>query len=186
MSLLRLDNYCSSSFLSAPATCTDGQFYDDKCDMKLYYQCAHGIPYPHQCNSGTVWDISISNCNWDYAVPIRAPPTGSDCTGSVSTTPLQSHTTTKSTTQNTAHTGFPNTNSQPSTSNVLSTTVTSQHSTRTVASSTGSTSCGGIVINLCTEMGVDYYIYTIFALKLSSENNLSTHIMPPTELQCFP
>nr|XP_022318915.1 probable chitinase 10 [Crassostrea virginica] len=125
-----------------PATCTDGQFYEDKCDMKLYYQCAHGIPYPHQCNSGTVWDIAINNCNWDYAVPIRAPPTGSDCTGYISTTQLQSHTTTKSTTQNAAHTGFPNTNSQPSTSNVLSTTVTSQHSARTVASSTSSTSCG--------------------------------------------
>lgn len=48
--------------------------------MKLYYQCAHGIPYPYDCHTGTLWDTAINSCNWDYAVPNRAPPTGSDCT----------------------------------------------------------------------------------------------------------
>uniref|UniRef100_K1PN75 Chitotriosidase-1 n=1 Tax=Magallana gigas TaxID=29159 RepID=K1PN75_MAGGI len=79
-----------------PSTCTDGQFYADKCDMKVYYQCAHGIPYPYECNTGTVWDTVINNCNWDYAVPNRAPPTGSDCTS-------QGPLTTGTTPQNTEH-----------------------------------------------------------------------------------
>ncbi|XP_056017877.1 chitotriosidase-1-like [Ostrea edulis] len=73
-----------------PASCVNGRFYEDKCDMKLYYQCAHGIPYPFECHPGTLWDVTITSCNWDYAVPSRSPPLGSDCSSyGTTSTPVQ-------------------------------------------------------------------------------------------------
>ncbi|XP_061166051.1 uncharacterized protein LOC133174975 [Saccostrea echinata] len=81
-----------------PSDCIHGKFYEDKCDMKLYYQCAHGIPYPYECHPGTLWDVTITNCNWEYAVASRTLPTGSDCS-SYGTTHLPGQQTTVPSTQ---------------------------------------------------------------------------------------
>ncbi|XP_062581506.1 probable endochitinase, partial [Saccostrea cucullata] len=108
-----------------PSNCIHGNFYEDKCDMKLYYQCAHGIPYPYECHPGTLWDITITNCNWENAVPSRTTPSGSDCS-SYRTTHLPDQQTTvpstqtqtqmsKTTPQYTEHSTFDSTNRDSST-----------------------------------------------------------------------
>lgn len=47
--------------------CVDA-FYPDACDNRVYYQCWQGVATRYECSPGTVWDVRIDNCNWDYLV----------------------------------------------------------------------------------------------------------------------
>jgi hypothetical protein len=34
----------------------------------VYYQCWQGVATRYECAAGTVWDVRIDDCNWDYLV----------------------------------------------------------------------------------------------------------------------
>ena len=55
--------------------CTAGSntFQPDPCDCTKFYQCSYGRPVAGQCASPTVWDPTITSCNWQYNV---LPPCG--------------------------------------------------------------------------------------------------------------
>lgn len=66
--------------------CTAGSFafQPDPCDCTKFYQCSYGRALLGQCAAGTVWDPTITSCNWLYNVPppcgiqgITQPPTDS-------------------------------------------------------------------------------------------------------------
>ena len=48
--------------------CSTGNFYAHPCSCSKYFQCGSGIAYEYECAGGTVWDQSITNCNWPNQV----------------------------------------------------------------------------------------------------------------------
>ena len=53
---------------TSPSTCVNGQFYPHPTDCKKFYLCDQGHFVEEFCTSGTVWDPTINQCNFDWAV----------------------------------------------------------------------------------------------------------------------
>ena len=61
----------------APTNCGSLRFHPDPCSKNAYYECWQGVPTRYECAAGTVWDVSIDDCNWDYLVyPSTPDPCG--------------------------------------------------------------------------------------------------------------
>ena len=63
--------------IAAPTNCGSLRFHPDPCSKNAYYECWQGVPTRYECAAGTVWDVSIDDCNWDYLVyPSTPDPCG--------------------------------------------------------------------------------------------------------------
>lgn len=55
-------------FITEPNHCPDQALIADLCDPQCYFHCAANIAYHYCCAAGTLWDDSISNCQWAYLI----------------------------------------------------------------------------------------------------------------------